>query len=310
MQFALLVLVGGISVGLFWWSSVLPSGSWKSFFQAVATGLLVSAAFGVAQALVTGRVSTELLRESVVTEVNQSLSESNQAFFPTHDFPSSVTPNPTFNAQLMADLDESSIFWFRGLSARYTAARLVDTRSVNLQFRAIIPDLTVPHSLDNRVNYLLHHRLCEDAVSGQVYDRVKHDIWTGLVALFHARHACASMDVTLTPSQVLDRFELFRSSVWVTLFTDVTQGTLFPRTLRFSSASIFYRMQEADMLNLQQSPACRSFRITQRMKRSEFAQLFKDMTGQVLTDELFNELTDEFESFRKKFRETARIGGR
>jgi len=49
---------------LLWAAALVHGGTWKEFLNAIATGLLVSAAFGIAQALITSRVAGELLRAS------------------------------------------------------------------------------------------------------------------------------------------------------------------------------------------------------------------------------------------------------
>jgi hypothetical protein len=66
MQALLLSVVGLGATALLWAATLVHSQTWKEFLNAVATGLLVSAAFGIAQALITSKVSTELLRASVV----------------------------------------------------------------------------------------------------------------------------------------------------------------------------------------------------------------------------------------------------
>jgi|SRR5450755_2708515 ABC-type Co2+ transport system permease subunit len=86
MQALLLSVVALGATVLLWAATRVHAGTWKEFLNAIATGLLVSAAFGIAQALITGRVASELLRASVVEEVSRSLAQSNNAFFPTNEF--------------------------------------------------------------------------------------------------------------------------------------------------------------------------------------------------------------------------------
>src|ERR1700733_2681605 len=124
MQALLLSVVALGATALLWAATNLHSATWKEFLNAVATGLLVSATFGIAQALITSRVSAELLRASVVEEVNRSLAQSNHAYFPSNQFPASRTPDMLYNSRLTQDLENSSTFWFRGFSGRHTAARL------------------------------------------------------------------------------------------------------------------------------------------------------------------------------------------
>ncbi len=124
MQALLLSVVALGATGLLWTATLVPSKTWKEFLNAVATGLLVSAAFGIAQALITSKVATEMLRTSVVEEVSRSLALSSNAYYPMTEFSASSEPDPQFNILLNQDLARSSTFWFRGMSGRYAAARL------------------------------------------------------------------------------------------------------------------------------------------------------------------------------------------
>jgi hypothetical protein len=87
MQALLLTVVALGATVLLWSATLIPSGTWKEFLNAIATGLLVSAAFGIAQTLITSRVATELLRSSVVEEVSRSLAQANNAYYPISEYP-------------------------------------------------------------------------------------------------------------------------------------------------------------------------------------------------------------------------------
>lgn len=242
MQSLLLAVVALCAVILLWAATLVHSGTWKEFLNAVATGLLVSAAFGIAQTLVTSRVSTEMLRASVVEEVSRSLTRSNNAYFPTNEFPASMMPDPSFNALVMQDLANSFTFWFRGLSGRHATARLSFNQKVSMQAHLILPHPMVQGTIEGRVEYSLRNQLYPGLDEGGIRDRIKHDIALGTVGLFEACRKCALLEVILTPMPLLDRYEIFRDAIWVTLFSDPGQGMRFPRSLRFPASSILYLM--------------------------------------------------------------------
>ncbi|HEY1920856.1 MAG TPA: hypothetical protein VGH27_35250 [Streptosporangiaceae bacterium] len=217
MQALLLIGIGLLATLMLWGATNVHSPTWKEFLNAIATGLLVSAAFGIAQALITSRVATELLRASVVEEVSRSLAHSNNAYFPTNEFPASVIPDPLFNTRLTEDLKNSFTFWFRGLSARYTAARLSLNENVSLQAYIILPDPKIPGTFEGRVNYALRYQLYPDLDIDGIREKVKKDISLGIIGLFEACHRCAMIELVLTPMPLLDRYEIFKDSIWVTL---------------------------------------------------------------------------------------------
>jgi hypothetical protein len=307
MQALLLTVVALGATLLLWAATRVQPGTWKEFLNAIATGLLVSAAFGIAQALITSRVSSELLRASVVEEVSRSLAESNNAYYPTNEFPASTTPDSLFNARLTEDLGSSSTFWFRGLSGRYAAARLSFNQNVALQAHLILPDPRMPGTFEGRVNYALRYQLYPDLDLEGIRGRVKHDIALGVVGLFEACHKCAIMELILTPIPLLDRYEIFRDAIWVTLYSDPGQGTKFPRSLRFPSSSVMYLMQQADCLQTRSHPSTRLIQFPRQITHTDVRDMFYDITGDVLTEEEHERLADDFRKFAGDFARTSNI---
>lgn len=301
MQLLLLAFIAALATGLLWRASTLQDGGVKDFLRSIATGLLVSAAFGFAQALVTGRVTTELLRTSIVNEVAASLSQSNQAFFPTHDFPASPDPDPAFNVLLTQDLQDSSMYWFRGLTSRYSAARLAMNQSASLQARLILPDPQVHNTLDGRVDYADRQGLYPHRTREEIKESIYRDFKLGIVGLYVARHRAASVELILTPMPLLDRYEIFRNSIWVTLFSDKGPGMKFPRTLRYTDSSVLYRLQEADCLQTRLHPAARIIELSRRSTDVDLASIFTEVFGYSASEDELTQLEVEFQDFVKRF---------
>jgi hypothetical protein len=301
MQSLLLAVVGLGATLVLWVATTVHSPTWKEFLNAIATGLLVSAAFGIAQALITSRISTELLRASVIEEVSRSLAQSNNAYYPSNEFPAAVEPDPLFNARLTQDLERSSTFWFRGLSARYTSARLFLNQNASLQAHLILPDPKIAGTFEGRVDYAVRHRIYPGLDIEGIRNRVKQHIFLGLIGLFESCHSCAMMELVLTPMPLLDRYEIFRDAIWVTLYSDPGQGTKFPRTLRFPASSVMYLMQEADCLQTRNHPSARLIQFPRSLTSNATLQLFHDITGEPLTKDELDRLTQDFKTFAEGF---------
>jgi hypothetical protein len=307
MQALLLTVVALGATVLLWAATRIQATTWKEFLNAIATGLLVSAAFGIAQALITSRVASELLRASVVEEVSRSLAESNNAYFPANEFPASTTPDPLFNSRLTQDLENSAIFWFRGLSGRYAAARLTFNQNVSLQAHLILPDPRMPGTFEGRVNYALRYRIYPDLDLDGIRNQIRRDISLGLIGLFEACHKCAIMELILTPIPLLDRYEIFRDAIWITLYSDPGQGTKFPRTLRFSASSVMYLMQQADCLQTRSHPSTRLIQFPRLITSTDMLEMFYEITGERITKDEHELLTEEFKMFADNFSRTSGI---
>ena len=310
MQSLLLAVVALGATVLLWAATLVRSGTWKEFLNAVATGLLVSAAFGIAQALITSRVSTEMLRASVVEEVSRSLAESNNAFFPANEFPASTSPDPLFNALLTQDLENSSTFWFRGLSGRYAAARLSFNQNVSLQAHLILPDPKTPGTFEGRVDYAFRNKIYPELDLNGIRSKIKRDIAMGMIGFFDACRKCAITELILTPMPLLDRYEIFRDAIWVTLYSSPGQGTKFPRTLRFSATSVMYLMQQADCLQTRSHPSARLIQFPRFMTSTDMLELFTDITGDKITQDEYDRLLVDFRTFADDFARAAGIGRR
>ncbi|WP_327714063.1 hypothetical protein OG381_00490 [Streptomyces sp. NBC_00490] len=138
-------------------------------------------------------------------------------------------------------------------------------------------------------------------------EKTLRSMWAGLVGLFLVRNKCGSIEVLFVPTPSLDRFEIFQNSVWVALFSDMDQGTRFPRAMRFPHASLIYRMQEAECLAIRRSPTTRRFEISRTTTDDQFGGLFLEMTGQELTPQLLAELTSEYEDTAHRFCSSIRM---
>lgn len=307
MQALLLAVVALGSTVLLWAATLIHSATWKEFLNAVATGLLVSATFGIAQALITSRVSAEMLRASVIEEVSHSLTRSNNAYFPANEFPASMNPDPLFNSRLTQDLENSSTFWFRGLSGRYAAARLTFNQKVSLQAHLILPDPKVQGTFEGRVDYAFRNGIYPGLDVATIKDKIRRDIALGAVGLFEACRKCAIMELILTPMPLLDRYEIFRDAIWVTLYSDPGQGMKFPRTLRFPASSVMYLMQQADCLQTRAHPNSRVIQFPRTITDTDVIKIFEEITGESITMDEYKRLREDFTKFAEEFSRSAGI---
>ena len=256
-------------VGLLWVASAVATVLLQGVLLALGTGLIVAAVFNVTQLLLTFNSSERVLAIQVASEVRKALDEAyaeqrlaNTLYLPTHKFPASSQPLPDFHREFMTDLNRSSELLFRGVSARHTAARLHTRRDSDIDVVVLLPDIKIPESLDDRIDYMRRYEargFSEDVIR----DRVRHEVKTGLIGLFEVRSDYRSLTILLTSSPTLDRFEVMNNAVWITLFTDVTGSALpYPSAVRFDNDSLLYRMQRREITQLQHNPSIRKYSVT------------------------------------------------
>jgi|GEM_PF-3522331 len=309
----LMLLTSALTLTL---SAQLPAGVGRNLLTAVGTGALVSALVTAAQTLLTATASRRVLVDSLVVESRQAMREltdeyraMNSEFFPTHVFEPTAEPDPAFNRLMMADLQNTRQYLFRGFSARHAAARTLLTRSPERELRAVIADPRDRSSINSRARYLMRQSGVEGSypeIQAQLYE----DLCTGLVGLYVARGRCTRIDVTVAANPPADRFELFDDSIWVALFSD-GRGTClpYPRTLRFQRSSFIYDMQHSEFVRICNSRTALHECIYPDTDRDEFIAVFEKITGRRLTVKRLEALEESFHTFRREFARRAHLGG-
>lgn len=297
-------------------SGRMEQGALRNLVVAVGTGCLVSALVTCAQTVLTASASQRVLVDSLIHESRQAMRELtdeyrslNAEFYPTHIFEPTAEPDPAFNRLMMADLQRTRQYLFRGFSARHAAARLLLTRPIERELRVVIADPRDRNSINSRARYLLRQPGVEGSYS-EIQARLHEEICVGLVGLYVVRDRCTRIDVTVMPNPPVDRFELFDDSIWVALFSDAGGTTTpYPRTLRFLRNSFIYSMEHSEFVRISNSRVAVHERICPDTDREEFLALFEKITGRHLTARRLEALEGVFHSFRRDFAASAQLDG-
>jgi hypothetical protein len=306
----ILVVVSGGSMIL---AATLPPGTAKNLVSALATGTMITAIVGFGQTAITARATQRAMVTPLIEENRRALNELaaeyrslNKEFFPTHVFEATNDPDPAFNHLMMSDLRATRQYFFRGFSGRHAAARLLLARA-EWELRAVVADPRERTAISGRARYLIRH---EGALADfeTIQDRLHEEIHIGLVGLYLARSRCSRIDVTVIPDPPLDRLEMFDDSVWITLYSDPSTTTMYPRTLRFSEGSFIYGMERAEFGRLRNTRGAYQLTITPDTTRKDFLAQFEHVTGNRLTEERLLELEGKFHTFRQDFSLAAELG--
>jgi hypothetical protein len=105
----------------------------------------------------------------------------------------------------------------------------------------------------------------------------------------------------LTPTPGLDRYEIFRDSIWITLYSDKGVGLTFPRALRFTNDSVIYRATEAECIYSRENPSTRVIQIPRTIPVTEKLRLFEDIFGNAISAAEYDSLKTEYLEFSNRF---------
>ena len=305
-----LLVISSTSLGL---SSALPDGVWKSVLFSVGTGLLITAVVSFGQTVLTARSTQLAMLNPVTAAIQQAMREvsaeqrtRHQQYMPSHEFPATNDPDPTFNQLMMADLHAAREYFFRGFSGRHAAARLLLSHA-EWELRVVIADPLCQTALSSRARYLLR-RSAQEGDSEALEKRLREEIHVGLAGLYLARSRCSRVDLTVVDDPPVNRLEIFDESVWLSLFTEPDgAGLLYPRTLRFAAASLNYGIARAEFMQTCNSRNDKHYAITPETSRAEFFDIFKRITRITLTEDSFHTLVGRFQDFQQDFTIAAKL---
>lgn len=306
----ILLVVSGSCLGL---SSTMGDGLLKNFVLSVGTGTLITAVVSFGQTLLTANASQRALINPIVEQnavAMRALVDEMRAlsadYAPTHVFEASNRPDPSLNRVLMADLQTSREYFFRGFSGRHAAARLLVSHAER-DLRVMIADPRCHGAINGRARYLLRR-----SDKGGDYDTIeaqlREEIDIGLVGLYLARSRCTQISLTVVADPPLNRLELFDSGMWLSLFTDPGgAGMTYPKTLRFSEHAVLYSSERAEFLRACTSRGAQHHVLQPDTGRPEFLRLYAKITGTTLTDDQLRALETKFHTFQREFTAAAEL---
>ncbi len=295
-------------------SSGMESGTLKNVLGSVGTGTLISAVVSFWQTIITSAAAQRALVAPVVEESRRALRNLSaeyraldREFFPSDVFEPTATPDPAFNQKLMADLERTRLYCFRGFSGRYAACRMLLAHS-ECEVRVVLADPRDDEAISGRARYTLRNEGVESNY-GSVQARLKDEIGIGLVGLYLARARSRLIDVTVVPDPPLERLELFDDSCWLSLYSNTSAGVvrLHPRTLRFTEGSFVYGVERAEFLRISSSRYGQHFTIHPNTSTDDFFALYEKITGSPLDEKRFHTLENKFHTFRLEFSRAAQL---
>lgn len=225
------------------------AGIEKEIFIAIATGLYASTLFSFLQTMLTGLRYEEVVSQSIEASIEKATGKIlaradkiNAEFLPDTIFPPSDSSSKSFNAQLSLDLSGTKKYFFLGITGRFAIARIAKSKSILEEAHIFVANPFGERSIDHRVRHVTSF------IEGTGdYKKTKSkliaEILQALAASPNAAVKCRKLVFYLTDEQIIDRAELFDTSLYLTLYSDEQKREArFPRTLKFDKSSSMYQI--------------------------------------------------------------------
>ncbi len=221
----------------------------KDKLTQIGSGLAASIIFAIIYTVLANREFAELIREEIngqlsdhVTEIKREMNQLSQGFLPTDQYAATSGFDIRFNRAITHDLRHSSIYFFRGTSAKFIPARLgLCSHRIDLT-QVIVLDPRDRDAIDARARDRRWRPEYEGKQITDIADEMRNEILQALIALFDCREHC-DIEVGLSNISSSVRIEIFDEAMYTSFYrTMESQRNTHPETARFSKESQIYRV--------------------------------------------------------------------
>jgi hypothetical protein len=249
---SIVVALVGVSL-LFWDKSVtLDRG-----LSTIGLGLISAALSALLISGINTRVQERILLEKIgdefstlATRITDNAAELNN-YVPIGQYAATEDFNPNFNRAITNALETSSLYYFRGTTAKYVPARLqraAQVARVPNQVKVVMLDVKAVKAVRRKAGDLKKRHSTGEMSTEVLMDQIIDETLMSLVALFDCRHLC-SIEIGLNPASGLTRVELFDSSVFISWYANPAVARLyFPETMKFKAESYMHEYQRLELL--------------------------------------------------------------
>lgn len=271
----------------------------KDILIAVATSLVASAAFTYMQAILTGLSQDAVIKETVTEAIFSAIQpiltasqQHNKDFLPSRIFPAATEPDLEFNRCLTSELTRSKTYYFLGVTGRYAIARIAANTKLLDEAHIVIADPKGFVSVDHRVRHV-SSLIKGSGEYATERSRIVDAVFDTVAGASKASLRCKRLFVHLIDEPIIDRFELFDHSVFVTMYSDDQKANyVFPRTLYFNSDSAVFRIVKNQI-------------VTRDFAKAKTITLSPQMTDGAIAEAIsalgYEISPDEFNSYKKRF---------
>ncbi len=226
----------------------------RDILIAISTGLFASALLAFLQTLFTSLQFEAVIRQTIENAIENKIkdvllesAQEHREFLPSQVYPGAKTPDKRFNQDLMNDLRKSARYVFRGVTGRYTVARLWLERCSFDEVHILVGNPQIPRGMESRISHIISY-LEPESVFVDVQKKQLDAIYETIVAARLVSAKCRCVTVHLLNEPQVDRVELFDNAMYLTLYSDSPEtGTRFPKTVRFDSTSILYKIYSTQL---------------------------------------------------------------
>lgn len=267
----------------------------------IAASLAASILFAIVFTLLVNREFANLIRRlmreeghliscSVIEEINSHY----KLYVPSDIYLPTIGIDPSFNADLTADLKESSFYLFKGISAKYVPARLMYSDHHLSILKVLILDPRDAPSVSLRAKDRAHNPLYPGQTMNERRVGLERELYMGIIALFDCKHICP-IEIAYGQGTSVIRLEVFDRALYLSLYHSSKAAlSAFPETIRYTRDSMLYDIYRIDSF--------RTFDISEERIRFDSTTSEKTLLEHLELMGMKNASHEELEKYRQEFR--------
>ena len=290
---AAIVGFGGLYLG-----NIFPED--EPIIHAIFTGIVGAALFAFLQVFFTSQSESELtsltIKDTITDCWNRLDKEKRQRskhYEPLNIYPPTESPDSLFNEDINACLQHSTKYYFRGLTGRYSVARMqqLNTRFDEVHF--ILPNPTAHHNYQDR--------LAKSSKLPTEVGIVQQETLKQMVQSICGARTIEAMsprfEYHFIDEPIIDRYELFDDAFFVTFFSGNAEPAKYPRTYKFGNRSLWYEPIRTNFSRLV-SKSAKRLSIDRETKDEEICELLQEL-GVSMSEADLLECQEEFNRFAR-----------
>ena len=249
-----LAIVSCLGIGVYL-TAIDSSATIEQKLSGAGVSLVASAVFALIFSLLSDRENRSLIREEISANFGLhseamlgEWSKKNVLHLPMSAYSATEGFDRAFNIALMGAFEQSSTFYFRGVSAKYIPARIKAARVCPDSMKIYISGPSAEAAIRTRVADRLKNPKYADSDPNALFESLREEMITSFVGLYDCR-AYSSIDVVFFADTSVTRLELTDSQLFMSWYhSPSADASAFPETFGFTPESLPYRTNKLDLI--------------------------------------------------------------
>ena len=209
-----------------------------------------------------------------------------------------------FNAHLTRDLNTSTFYLFRGISAKYVPARIMHSRNSLSVLKVLILDPRDKRSISLRASDRSKNPKYADAIVEHLALDIREEIFMSIIALFDCRYRCP-VEIAYSRGTSVNRLEIFDGALYMSMY-HAESASGYPETVRYKKDTALYQLHRLDSFR-QCEVAETKVLFNSQTPKSDFIKHLKKLGMSIVDESIIEEYRNHYKAFSTRFVQESKI---